>query len=141
MEPASIVYWDTEFTTWKGAMESDWGDGALPMEILQIGAVKWMNPTAACIRGEETPILKPFNALVRAPLTAAVPGGYGGPRYSMELCDLPLGLYVLRDADLELCALFPASDPPTAFGAGPAVFARRSRSGVAPVGPERRDAA
>lgn len=37
----SIVFYDTEFTTWPGALESNWGEPWQHRELVQIGAIRF----------------------------------------------------------------------------------------------------
>ncbi len=41
MTQRTIVFYDTEFTTWPGAMENDWSEPGQYREIVQIGAVRF----------------------------------------------------------------------------------------------------
>lgn len=39
--PNTVVIYDTEFTTWKGAMENDWGEDWQHRELVQIAAMRF----------------------------------------------------------------------------------------------------
>ncbi len=41
MAQRTIVFYDTEFTTWPGALESNWGAPGQYREIVQIGAIRF----------------------------------------------------------------------------------------------------
>lgn len=37
----TVVFYDTEFTTWEGAMENDWSEPGQCRELVQIGAIRF----------------------------------------------------------------------------------------------------
>ncbi|MEK7658960.1 MAG: 3'-5' exonuclease [Patescibacteria group bacterium] len=64
---SSIIIFDTEYTTWEGAPEREWGDLGEHRELVQIGAIKINTQTLKEVESFEifikphiNPILSPF---------------------------------------------------------------------------------
>jgi inhibitor of KinA sporulation pathway (predicted exonuclease) len=63
----TIVFYDTEYTTWEGAMENDWSAPGQYRELVQIGAVRFdldsleeMGEFLVLIRPKRNPVLSDF---------------------------------------------------------------------------------
>ncbi len=67
MPQRTVVFYDTEFTTWPGAMENDWSEPGQYREIVQIGAVRFDLDTLEegdefdiLVKPEKNPVVSDF---------------------------------------------------------------------------------
>lgn len=63
----TVIFYDTEFTTWEGAMERDWGNPGEYREIVQIGAIRFDLDTMTeeeefliLVKPQKNPVLSDF---------------------------------------------------------------------------------